>query len=661
MMTKRKLFTFFLIFTLPLQVWGYSSLMWQKLKLEKELFDKVSENIKSLAPGVRNIVNIDVEVRPVEEPDFEAGSSPGSGGNDDDNKSKDKEKKESKKKRSIVRFTDDPGDKKRVDEIIFSKFGLRAPLVDDFTHNNNSLITPAKVDPPSPPRTINIEQERWKILNSNDISKYINKVDVNVTVDKNGLNEKLQAILSKTFTSYRWYIGDHKINLKLIFEPLTVIARQKTMSEKLLSYAKDFEVVLGFLVAGLFGLVSLLLFAKKLEKVFANKTSGAGAGGAAGSGGSSSNNKENNKETSKETQINVSDQGSAAIGIDKFIHFIKMFPHDGDVMLKKWVDSDSDEAKLKIEALTYTLETEQLATLLEKLNDEQRLRWKEKISKTLKEEERLRALELISHEVLELLVSPESKIAPETFEVMISLEPKHAAEFMKDHIELAPILYTELKPKMLSKIFECCDASTVQQVIESSLQFTSEGAGPLYQEFSQVISKYYEKKTKLPGANKARELIANVNEDNERIIFETLAKNTDQDLMMNYLVESFPTFLFKSLPEEFIKNALTSFNSDSRLQALYIMGDEGHFYRDLYAPDGSLAREMFDLELEKITFDKSLQKDIETNKRYITDAFTSHMREEVKNNSDFREDIEEKVKEWLGQQSSGGQKLKIAS
>ena len=321
-------------------------------------------------------------------------------------------------------------------------------------------------------------------------------------------------------------------------------------------------------------------------------------------------------------------------------------------MIQGWLKTDNDDTALKMNAVAQKLSNKDLANVLSLLTDDERNDWRSHLGASLDRDQMIRASFLISQDVLSAMVSPSSNMEPHVFDVMVSLSAENAAKFVEDHVELSPILYTELNSKIMSDIIKFTNKETVEKMIALSLTFEPSDNKDKYKLFEKEVIKYHHEKVKLPGMKKVGEILNNVTQENELSIFRTIANIAGATIVRDSANSQFPTFLFKKLPVEFLKNIIISYQITKRVNLIYSLGDEGQFYLDLYAPVGSRAREMFDLEVEKIEMDKSLQKQIISNKEEIWQDFVSFVRKKIENNSEYEEEVNAILDEWITQNSN---------
>lgn len=643
-----KLLKLLLILTFSLSTFSeFSSLSWQKIKLENELQQKLSDVIKRVDSNVKHVVDVKINLKEIEEPEFSK-STPPSGGN---NGAKRAPASSVPMKKSVVNFSDDPGEEKRVESVILSKFGIMAPLVDDFNVEKSepkrspaseSGSGAAKSAPP-----INNIEEKFKVLSSLDIFKYIDKVSANLVVDNN-ISSELKKSIEETLKVIEWSVGGVKFSPNISYKQLSkpIEVKEKTIVD----YIKDYETIIAFSIGALAFLLTMIIFAKKLESAFKSLNS-------SGTGASSANSTpvQQEKEASEQSKEKIVEDNYDHLnldGIERFLHFFHSFPEEGKFMIQGWLKTDNDDTALKMNAVAQKLSNKDLANVLSLLTDDERNDWRSHLGASLDRDQMIRASFLISQDVLSAMVSPSSNMEPHVFDVMVSLSAENAAKFVEDHVELSPILYTELNSKIMSDIIKFTNKETVEKMIALSLTFEPSDNKDKYKLFEKEVIKYHHEKVKLPGMKKVGEILNNVTQENELSIFRTIANIAGATIVRDSANSQFPTFLFKKLPVEFLKNIIISYQITKRVNLIYSLGDEGQFYLDLYAPVGSRAREMFDLEVEKIEMDKSLQKQIISNKEEIWQDFVSFVRKKIENNSEYEEEVNAILDEWITQNSN---------
>jgi hypothetical protein len=71
-----------------------------------------------------------------------------------------------------------------------------------------------------------------------------------------------------------------------------------------------------------------------------------------------------------------------------------------------------------------------------------------------------------------------------------------------------------------------------------------------------------------------------------------------------------------------------------------------------FAEEGSASREMLDLEFENLQNDQVAQQRIVNQKSTIWSEFVSYIRDEIKQNQEFKSDFEVLVFDWIEQLQS---------
>ncbi len=649
MIKLRILFCLFLV--LPIRG-EFSSLSWQKIKLENEYKNKISSLIKSIDSDTKHIVTLDLTLKELDSPEFAKSSSPPSGNNNKDNgKNREPASSQERKKSSIVNFTDDPGEDKRVENIVFAKFGIMAPLIDNFKPEVE--VEEKKREPASIPKIpgaappINEVEEKFKVLTSLDIFKHIENIQAEVIIDQN-INENLISSYKDVFKDLKWMVGDKLLTPKLSFKPLSA---PKVNNNGIIEQLKDFEMIIASILGALIFLITMLSFAKKLEAIFSKK-------GAASEAPATSNNQDNEKSKDVDGSLAANNDFNHLNldGIERFLHFFMSFPEEGKLMIQGWLKSDSEDTSLKMNAIAQKLDNKDLSKILTCLSNEQRVSWKNYLGVRLDKDEMIKANFLISEDVLQAMVSPSSNIAPHVFDVMVSLSAENAARFVSDHVDLSPILYTELNSKIMSDIIKHVEPEIVERMVELSLTFEPSENTHKYEQFEKEVIQYHHDKVKLPGMKKIGDILNNVTSANELSIFKTIASVAGAPVVRESAISKFPTFLFKKLPEELLKNIIVSYQISKRVNLIYSLEEEGEFYLNIYAPMGSRAREMFDLEVEKIEMDKSLQKQIISHRDEIWSDFVSFVRKKIEQDSEYEDDIKSILDEWINNNSDSDQR-----
>jgi hypothetical protein len=112
-------------------------------------------------------------------------------------------------------------------------------------------------------------------------------------------------------------------------------------------------------------------------------------------------------------------------------------------------------------------------------------------------------------------------------------------------------------------------------------------------------------------------------------------------------IRTLPSSLIKELPAEILRENLLQYDSGKRIEFLESVSDEEkNFYLDIYAPLGSKARDIYELDYERYLADPGRMTFVSENKEAILKNFLAHTRTYINRNPNYSSKIDAIVGEW---------------
>ncbi|MCR9203564.1 MAG: hypothetical protein NXH75_03235, partial [Halobacteriovoraceae bacterium] len=437
----------------------------QKLKLEDKLKHQVEEVLSKLTTSDSFSVNVAISASNPTVPNWDDPDSPEAQNNQNKNK-KNKNKKDPKlnqekpdeKKIDIslknkVTFDDVDLPDRQEDFIVLNKFGLEAPLIEDYQDFAPDGKIIMKMDSglgssgPSEEEKEQMEEAReqqrmmmekmmksgkkisevekmWKFNEAVDIFKNLEAVDITVQLSK-GLDNDIKQAAEKYVRNISFNLGNVKPKIKFEYVSLgRDFASTEGSKKDIMDYLgllAQFATLIGIIFGVLlFGMVGNKLIKKYFELNTGTQNQSnmsmdspqkeeddkddAGAGGMLGGGAGG--------EAGNDLIVN---------GVERFQNFYQNNPEDSILLVKKWIREKTKPQKLALKALVQQMDNKSLSPMMKELSEDERGEWKETLDGGLNPEELGKANAYIGNQIIQNLMVPEYIRDPEIYAKLIKI------------------------------------------------------------------------------------------------------------------------------------------------------------------------------------------------------------------------------------------------
>lgn len=107
------------------------------------------------------------------------------------------------------------------------------------------------------------------------------------------------------------------------------------------------------------------------------------------------------------------------------------------------------------------------------------------------------------------------------------------------------------------------------------------------------------------------------------------------------------------MPQGFLKEVLLQYDSQKRIEFLETLSnDDKEFYIDTYAPVGSKARDIYNLDYDRLCDDAEKLSYISSNSEVIFKNFVIHLRTSVRKNTGNASKVDGIITAWSTELSS---------
>ena len=688
-----KLLPFMTIFLLLSAASSVPSFFEQKLKLEQKLKTQVEEVLSKLTTSDSFNVNVAISASSPTVPNWDDPDSPEAKKKANEKKKKEKklaaEKPEEKKVdislKNKVTFDDVDLPDRQEDFIVLNKFGLEAPLIDDYQDfaPDGKIIMKMDTGLDSGPseeekeaaaaaeeerrmmmekmmkggKKVSEVEKMWKFNEAVDIYKNLEAVDITVQLSK-GLENDIKQAAEKYVRNIAFNLGDVKPKIKFEYVNLGRDFASTEGSKKdimdylglLAQFATLIGIILGVL---LFGMVGNKLIKKYFELNTGTQNQSnmsmdspqkeedddddAGAGGMLGGGPGG--------EAGNDLIVN---------GVERFQNFYENNPEDSILLVKKWIREKTKPQVLALKALVQQMDNKSLSPMMKELSEDERGAWKETLDSGLNPEELGKANAYIGNQIIQNLMVPEYIRDPEIYAKLIKIKATEFSNFLNKDLETACLLLPVLGTDFINQVLNSVDQGLREKVLANSLAISPASYEGSEEKIKTLLSEVENVSTSKPFLKSLEKLLPKAAKDLEEGLFKHFINEANDEDVQRIFKDFFPGFLIKELPEAFLKNTLNKYPLQKKVRLLYSLEDsEKEYYSELFAAPGTKAHDLLNLEFENIERDEALQKDIANEKDNLWGDFVSFVRSQIKSDQKVAGQVNEITEGWRSQNASG--------
>lgn len=661
---------------------------WQIIDLQERLENKVKDSLNPLVSTSDYVVQVRVEIDENKKLELSPKSGQGGGGpdggkgdGDDDAAKKKKAAEEAKKKQKGVRFSDNADQASTQDYILFSKLGLEAPIygVEEPSQSGGPKIelgslAAAKPDKSSPPQAKSeVDMVQKSLVELNDkynLFKYLLGIDITIFLDDQIVEDSRKAI-EKIIDNISFNLGAVEPNIRIEYVPLSAKKREKPVlagkkgekqskldevADKAGQFLSQFGEIIGLVLASLILGIFALLTMKKYEEMHKEQNinlkgktedaggegAGAGAGAAAGGGDSGSGGDGDGEGADGEGGLGGLD------GIERFRKYLEISRKEAILLVKKWIKEKTIESNGALKALVKSLGNDELLIIFDALKMQDRNTWKKVASEGIQSDELKTAVAYISQQIVEGIMVPNVIDDEECIDLILDLSPRDAAEFCQSNLQYGAILLNVLNSNLINDIFDNLSNEMINSLIAKSSEFDLGDVSGNISGLKSALRDYQKDSYRAPFLDRVVDLIRLSKGDNENALFAALAKAEEFDFVFDIAKNYFPSELVQNVSMDAFKLGTIDMELKDMAEFFVSLSDDNRMhYMDMFAEEGSKAREMIELEVEQIFEDEILSMRIKKDEAEIWRKFITGFRAKVRTSPELLKEVKEELENWV--------------
>lgn len=594
------------------------SIEWQKVELQERVTKKVSQAVGAIIDKKDFIVEVDLAVSIPPAPNF-------------DNKSN-----------YQARVSNSEFEKAAKDYIVFSKLGLEVPVLAKAKDTEKEKL-----------------KDMWKFNETNDIFKNLDSVTIFLYLDKNLTTSTVDAVKT-ILNNLKLPIGDltaeveiEQINLTNTKAVEPVVPQEKTLDDYL-NYVSKFSVMLGIILSTMLFCIAAFFLFRKYKEMKENEQAKEMISNASQKLDEEKEEKDKANDFGGMPGMPAGELGEDAVGIDRFKRFLGKSSMDASLLVKKWIKDDSKDSELALNALVQQLDNEQLFIIFESLTIDERTDWKSLLKGSLSGGDLKKANDYISNEIVSDIIVPPLFQDKDLLDTLLNINAAEGAKFVKENPNFGGVLMNIINTRFIADIMTKLSTDETQNVIRESLEFTADQTQGIFEDFKNTLAEYKTKRVQKPFVKRIIEIIPIAKPAMEVSLYKALAESQEVEAIKVGAGSYFPSFLIEELTDNVLREVIQAYPVKKKVELLSLENGELNVRLvRLFAPEGSKARDLLDIEMQSIEDDLTVQKKIREQKDVIWEEFVNHTRSIIKEDKSLAAEVDETIETWIGKLVEG--------
>jgi DNA-binding transcriptional MerR regulator len=714
---KVKLCSIFLLLSLLLSVKASTdsligavpSLSWQRQNLDSSIRNTLRDTLSPILKSNEYIISVDIQTSTPETPDFytsDIDRLPPDSSRDSQSAAmqralqdgisvdeaeellaqEEAKQDQANESRTGIRFSDEHPEESADNYILFSKFGIIAPLIDDFNDfrpDGKILLTmDSSTGGSGSQQELNQERERvrqlqeefkaketelqrqlqraqegarepslieqaWKYNQTIDIFANLRSVTITVLLN-NRLSQTTRDSVERAINSASFSLGGVTPTINIDYIPMVEVKDSGSILTSLLSLIERFSTPLALiLMALIFAITSFLLLKKYENMKKQSDPTQLNMSGRLDGENKPEESEENFDKAGAASGAGLDDSEHGLNGIQRFQTFFEKSRNDAIVLIKKWIQNASEPDQDALRAIVQNLDNAVLIDVFKRLTEEERGKWKGMLSRSLNPEQLAKASRYISNQVVEQIILPNPIVDEEVCDLLLRITPEQGAKLVAQSIQNGAILLNVMSVKFVNQILEKLDDDITRDVIDASLLYRVEDIEESLPNFKKALNSALDNKEAVPFIARVKEIIADINPSREDLLYKALGSTGERSFIIQQAMKKLPASLVFKLPDNCLKTVFSKYPLANRVELLLSLAEETRIsVLELIAPAGSKGKEILDLEFASAENNIVIQKKLKTSRSLIFDNFVYHVRSFLKNDRSYDHEVTEIIDKW---------------
>lgn len=679
------------------------SLDWQKQNLELRILDKVDRIVGSVLSKEQYNIDVEIITKAANTPQFYDSQKQNSplgelkkvdGVTQSNNvNTKNSEAQPDSNSKAQIKFDDVNLQEEKEDVVTFTKFGIQAPLIDDFNDfrpDGKIILTmqggsdqgaeklkeeyearekslKEKLEQLKSESAISPVEQIWKYNDSIDVFKNLKEINITVRLSS--------AISADVVDAVKKYVKQIKFNLGKVepvikFENTLLMADTKapsrgTQIREILDYLGKFSTLIGIV----FGIVLLGLVGKTLMNKFFEMNAMQSHSQKIKLEGDNVQNDKDEKDGGFGASVATGEAGQESLssefsGVERFRSFSKTSIQDAILLIKGWLGDSSKDSDLALRALVQQMDNSDLVGIFSALSARERNEWKDKLEKPLTKNELISANKFISSQVVQSIIIPGLITDIETFDLLVRIRPDQVIELTKEKPEISSVLLNVLNSSFLSKVLSHCEADKREEILDNALKIREEDIINSQGNLKVALKEFVTKFEKVPFVDKIVNILPGADKEVELISYKKLLQTTSSRRIKELALVCYPSFLIENFPDNVLKEILSSYTLSEKVKLMLTIDvNLKKKFMGIYAPEGSKAYDLLHLEFENYEKNEKELEKIKCETTKIWQDFANYVRFKISKDKELLNVSEEIVELWTKQnsESSSGPDLRVVA
>ncbi|MBA2403135.1 MAG: hypothetical protein H0V66_00065 [Bdellovibrionales bacterium] len=308
----------------------------------------------------------------------------------------------------------------------------------------------------------------------------------------------------------------------------------------------------------------------------------------------------------------------------------------------------SKDAVATLEYLRTLMPSEEMSSLVNSLNDQDRLKWKATIGTEKAIIDPPRLMTYIKGEMLKAFIASKPLVDPELLELTLKLKVYDVTRFSEMFPNDSGELLNLLNPAFISKVLDKIDISLAEKFLHAALEACHPGnkASTL----QSNLKKYLNIAQKNSMASKLIKVLEAIEPEKEKMIYAQMLKVSSTDDLIETAVKSCPLEVVWILPKSALNEILQAYPLQKKARLLVSLeNDLKTILIEASSAAGSTARQMIDMELKQIEENPQELRRCQAQANLLTCEFLKFLRLHSQSNEQVRSDIRLACYIWFSQ------------